>query len=33
MKGGRLRFRLWDRSRFHCPGPGPVRYALMTVLP
>ncbi|WP_055587129.1 helix-turn-helix domain-containing protein [Streptacidiphilus griseoplanus] len=31
--GDCLRFRLWDRSRFHCPGPGPVRYALLIVLP
>ncbi|MDP9868101.1 MULTISPECIES: helix-turn-helix domain-containing protein [Streptosporangium] len=31
--GDCLRFRLWDRSRFHCPGPDPVRYALMIVLP
>jgi transcriptional regulator with XRE-family HTH domain len=31
--GDCLRFRLWDRSRFHCPGPDPARYALMIVLP
>ncbi|WP_049571433.1 helix-turn-helix domain-containing protein [Nonomuraea sp. SBT364] len=31
--GDCLRFRLWGRSRFHCPGPGPVRYALLVVLP
>ncbi|WP_203979576.1 helix-turn-helix domain-containing protein [Planotetraspora silvatica] len=31
--GDCLRFRLWDRSRFRCPGPDPVRYALMIVLP
>ncbi len=31
--GDCLRFRLWDRSRFRCPGPGPVRYALMIILP
>ncbi|MET8339928.1 helix-turn-helix domain-containing protein [Streptosporangium canum] len=31
--GDCLRFRLWDRSRFHCAGPDPVRYALMIVLP
>jgi transcriptional regulator with XRE-family HTH domain len=31
--GDCLRFRLWDRSRFRCPGPGPVRYALLVVLP
>jgi transcriptional regulator with XRE-family HTH domain len=31
--GDCLRFRLWHASRFRCPGPGPVRYALMIVLP
>ncbi|PRX96716.1 helix-turn-helix domain-containing protein [Allonocardiopsis opalescens] len=31
--GDCLRFRLWDRSRFRCPGPDPVRYALVVVLP
>ncbi|MGX1882500.1 helix-turn-helix domain-containing protein [Streptomyces sp. NPDC055287] len=31
--GDCLRFRLWGPSRFHCPGPGPVRYAVMVVLP
>ncbi|TLQ46153.1 helix-turn-helix domain-containing protein [Streptomyces marianii] len=31
--GDCLRFRLWDRSRFRCLGPDPVRYALMIVLP
>ncbi|GGO97905.1 helix-turn-helix domain-containing protein [Wenjunlia tyrosinilytica] len=31
--GDCLRFRLWDRSRFRCPGPDPVRYALVIVLP
>ncbi|WP_331767086.1 XRE family transcriptional regulator [Embleya sp. NBC_00896] len=31
--GDCLRFRLWDRSRFHCPGPEPVRYVLLIVLP
>ncbi|GAA4596458.1 XRE family transcriptional regulator [Planotetraspora phitsanulokensis] len=31
--GDCLRFRLWDRSRFRCPGPDPARYALMIVLP
>ncbi|MCI2417910.1 XRE family transcriptional regulator [Saccharopolyspora sp. K220] len=31
--GDCLRFRLWDRSRFHNPGPDPVRYALVVVLP
>ncbi|MEV0617411.1 XRE family transcriptional regulator [Nonomuraea sp. NPDC050404] len=28
-----LRFRLWGRSRFRCPGPDPVRYVLLVVLP
>ncbi|WP_431040727.1 helix-turn-helix domain-containing protein [Streptomyces sp. P1-3] len=31
--GDCLRFRLWGRSRFRCPGPDPVRYAVMIVLP
>jgi transcriptional regulator with XRE-family HTH domain len=31
--GDCLRFRLWGPSRFRCPGPEPVRYALMVVLP
>jgi transcriptional regulator with XRE-family HTH domain len=31
--GDCLRFRLWDRSRFRCQGPDPVRYALVIVLP
>ncbi|MET7335811.1 helix-turn-helix domain-containing protein [Nonomuraea sp. NPDC005650] len=31
--GDCLRFRLWGPSRFRCPGPGPVRYALLVVLP
>jgi transcriptional regulator with XRE-family HTH domain len=31
--GDCLRFRLWGRTRFRCPGPGPVRYALVVVLP
>lgn len=31
--GDCLRLRLWGASRFHCPGPGPVRYVLMIVLP
>lgn len=31
--GDCLRFRLWDRSRFHNPGPHPVRYAVLVVLP
>ncbi|TDD52965.1 XRE family transcriptional regulator [Nonomuraea terrae] len=31
--GDCLRFRLWGASRFRCPGPGPVRYAIFVVLP
>ncbi|WP_260478345.1 helix-turn-helix domain-containing protein [Nonomuraea sp. WAC 01424] len=31
--GDCLRFRLWGSSRFRCPGPSPVRYALLVVLP
>ncbi|HUQ56487.1 XRE family transcriptional regulator [Lentzea sp.] len=31
--GDCLRFRLWDSSRWHCPGPGPARYALTIILP
>ncbi|MEO3876651.1 XRE family transcriptional regulator [Nonomuraea sp. B12E4] len=31
--GDCLRFRLWGASRFRCPGPGPVRYAILVVLP
>lgn len=31
--GDCLRFRLRGPSRFHCPGPAGVRYALMIVLP
>ncbi|GAA2946830.1 XRE family transcriptional regulator [Streptomyces enissocaesilis] len=31
--GDCLRFRLWGPSRFRCPGPGPVRYAVLVVLP
>lgn len=31
--GDCLRFRLHGPSRFHCPGPARVRYALMIVLP
>ncbi|WP_017595986.1 helix-turn-helix domain-containing protein [Nocardiopsis potens] len=31
--GDCLRFRLWGRSRFRCPGPGPARYAVVVVLP
>jgi transcriptional regulator with XRE-family HTH domain len=32
-QGDCLRFRLWGTSRFRCPGPAPVRYALLIVLP
>ncbi|WP_354641374.1 helix-turn-helix domain-containing protein [Kitasatospora camelliae] len=31
--GDCLRFRLWGPSRFQCPGPEAVRYALAIVLP
>ncbi|WP_312018684.1 XRE family transcriptional regulator [Streptomyces sp. I05A-00742] len=31
--GDCLRFRLRGVSRFRCPGPGPVRYALLIVMP
>jgi mannose-6-phosphate isomerase-like protein (cupin superfamily) len=31
--GDCLRYRLWDRSRFHNPGNEPVRYVLLMVLP
>lgn len=31
--GDCLRFRLWGRSAFHCPGPDPARYVLALVLP
>ncbi|MEU4516628.1 XRE family transcriptional regulator [Nonomuraea wenchangensis] len=31
--GDCLRFLLWGASRFHCPGPGPARYAILVVLP
>ncbi|MBO1329746.1 helix-turn-helix domain-containing protein [Streptomyces sp. VRA16 Mangrove soil] len=31
--GDCLRFRLWGPTHFHCPGPEPVRYALLVVLP
>lgn len=31
--GDCLRFRLWDRSRFRCLSPDPVRYVLAVVLP
>jgi transcriptional regulator with XRE-family HTH domain len=33
LAGDCLRFRLWDRSRFHFPAPGAVRHALLVVLP
>jgi transcriptional regulator with XRE-family HTH domain len=31
--GDCLRFRLWGSTRFHNPGPVPVRYAVFVVLP
>jgi mannose-6-phosphate isomerase-like protein (cupin superfamily) len=31
--GDCLRFRLWGGTRFECPGPEPVRYAVFVVLP
>jgi mannose-6-phosphate isomerase-like protein (cupin superfamily) len=31
--GDCLRFRLWDSTRFRCPGSDPVRYILLVVLP
>jgi transcriptional regulator with XRE-family HTH domain len=31
--GDCLRFRLYGPTRFHCPGPEPVRYAIVMVLP
>jgi transcriptional regulator with XRE-family HTH domain len=31
--GDCLRLRLWGRTRFRCPGPEPVRYAVVVVLP
>ncbi|MER7001202.1 XRE family transcriptional regulator [Streptomyces sp. NPDC000410] len=31
--GDCLRFRLWGPTRFRCPGPEPVRYAVVVVLP
>ncbi|QFY09468.1 helix-turn-helix domain-containing protein [Nonomuraea phyllanthi] len=31
--GDCLRFRLWGASRFRCPGPDPVRYAVLAVMP
>jgi len=33
LPGDCLRFRLWGPSRFHCPGPRPVRYLIAVVLP
>ncbi|MDT0342622.1 helix-turn-helix domain-containing protein [Streptomyces litchfieldiae] len=32
-RGDCVRFRLWGSSRYHCPGPGAVRYAVVVVLP
>ncbi|MDA2808772.1 helix-turn-helix domain-containing protein [Nocardiopsis suaedae] len=32
-EGDCLRFRLWGPTRFHCPGPDPVRYAVVMVRP
>jgi hypothetical protein len=29
--GDCLRFQLWGASGFHCPGPDPVRYAVVAV--
>jgi transcriptional regulator with XRE-family HTH domain len=31
--GDCLRFRLWGTTHFRCPGPDPVRYAIVVVLP
>jgi len=31
--GDCVRFRVWGPTRFHCPGPEPVRYALVVVEP
>jgi transcriptional regulator with XRE-family HTH domain len=31
--GDCLRFRLWGRTRFRCPGPEKTRYAVVVVLP
>ncbi|MFJ6572739.1 helix-turn-helix domain-containing protein [Streptomyces sp. NPDC091292] len=31
--GDCLRFRLWGATRFHCPGPGAARYAVVVVRP
>ncbi|MFE9095640.1 helix-turn-helix domain-containing protein [Streptomyces sp. NPDC007264] len=31
--GDCLRLRVWGPTRFHCPGPDAVRYALLVVLP
>lgn len=33
VAGDCLRFRLWGRSRFRCPGPEAARYALVVILP
>ncbi|MDT0443272.1 helix-turn-helix domain-containing protein [Streptomyces johnsoniae] len=32
-RGDCVRFRLWGPSRYHCPGPAAVRYAVVVVLP
>jgi transcriptional regulator with XRE-family HTH domain len=32
-RGDCVRYRLWGPSRYHCPGPDPVRYAVVVVLP
>ncbi|MEU9332707.1 XRE family transcriptional regulator [Streptomyces sp. NPDC048290] len=32
-RGDCLRLRVWGATRFHCPGPGDVRYLLAVVLP
>lgn len=32
-EGDCLRFRLWGATRFRCPGPRPVRYAVLVVQP
>ncbi|MFD1658291.1 helix-turn-helix domain-containing protein [Streptomyces caeni] len=33
VAGDCLRLRVWGPTRFHCPGPDDVRYALVVVLP
>ncbi|MDA2814843.1 helix-turn-helix domain-containing protein [Nocardiopsis sp. RSe5-2] len=33
QEGDCLRFRLWGPTRFRCPGPDPVRYAVVLVRP